>query len=204
MLALAVIVFPEVPEAAFIVSIVIAASVGVMVVGHVARPAGMQIIAYAAVVRLLARSRPQHAKPLAGLAAALLLLASGRLAHAELQVRLPTVEYRELEYEHNGLFTFDKDRSLGGQQSYTNSIGYGVTPWWEVELEGESNSIPDSSVHYTATTMENTFQITEPGQYMLNLGFFAEYLSVGPARRTQQLHLRPDHPEGAVRCPGRG
>ena len=81
-------------------------------------------------------------------------------------------------YEHNGFFSFDKDRSLGGQQSYTNSIGYGVTPWWEVELEAETNSVPDTSVHYTATTMENTFQITEPGKYMFNLGAFAEYLPV--------------------------
>ena len=96
-------------------------------------------------------------------------------ARAELQVRMPTVDYRELEFEHNGLFTFDKDRTLGGQQSYTNSIGYGVTPWWEIELEGETNSVPDTSVHYTATTMENTFQITPPGKYAFNLGFFAEY-----------------------------
>ena len=65
--------------------------------------------------------------------------------------------------------------TLGGQQSYTNSIGYGVTPWWKIELEGESESVPDSSVHYSATTIENTFQLTPPGKYMLNLGFFAEY-----------------------------
>ena len=64
---------------------------------------------------------------------------------------------------------------MGGQQSYTNSIGYGVTPWWKIELEGESESVPDSSVHYSATTIENTFQITPPGKYMFNLGFFAEY-----------------------------
>jgi hypothetical protein len=96
-------------------------------------------------------------------------------ALADLQVRMPTVDYREVEFEHNGLFTFDKDRSLGGQQSYTNAIGYGLTPWWEIELEGESNSVPDSSVHYTATTVENTFQLTQPGQYSFNFGFFAEY-----------------------------
>src|SRR5690242_14762404 len=93
----------------------------------------------------------------------LLLVATLPPARAELQVRLPTVEYRELEFEHNGFFSFDKDRSLGGQQSYTNAVGYGVTPWWKVELEGETNSVPDTSVHYTATTLENTFQFTEPG-----------------------------------------
>ena len=50
-----------------------------------------------------------------------------------------------------------------------------MTPWWKIELEGESESVPDSSVHYSATTIENTFQLTPPGKYMLNLGFFAEY-----------------------------
>jgi high-affinity iron transporter len=150
-------------------------------VGYVARPAGTQIIAY--IVTLLAIGAPmlfisRHSKRRAMYAAIVLtVFAAGipRLAQAELQVRMPTVEFREVEFEHNGFFSFDKDPSLGGQQSYTNSIGYGVTPWWEIELEGESNSVPDSSVHYTATTLENTFQITEPGQYMFNFGFFAEY-----------------------------
>ena len=51
---------------------------------------------------------------------------------------MPTVEYRELEFEHNGLITFDnKNSSLNRAQSYTNSIGYGVLPWWKIELEGE-------------------------------------------------------------------
>ncbi len=81
---------------------------------------------------------------------------------------MPDVEFREFEFEHNGLFTFDRKGSpLNGQQSYTNSLGYGVTPYWEVELELESDSLSGSSVHYTATTMENTFQLTEPGEYCI-------------------------------------
>jgi high-affinity iron transporter len=151
-------------------------------VGYVARPAGVQIIAYVATLLaiglptlVLARNSRLRARHAIIALLALTTQSVPFLAHAELQVRMPTVEFRELEFEHNGFFSFDKDPTLGGQQSYTNSIGYGVTPWWEIELEGESNSVPDSSVHYTATTMENTFQITEPGQYMFNLGFFAEY-----------------------------
>ena len=30
-------------------------------------------------------------------------------------------------------------------------------------------------LYWTANTMENMFQLTEPGEYALNLGFFAEY-----------------------------
>jgi hypothetical protein len=126
-------------------------------------------------MRAIVGCRARRAKVLFASAAGLVALGLVHPAHAELQVRMPTVEFRELEFEHNGFFGFDKDRSLGGQQSYTNSIGYGVTPWWKIELEGETNSVPDSSVHYTATTIENIFQITEPGRYMFNFGFFAQY-----------------------------
>jgi len=151
-------------------------------IGYVARPDGVQVIAYVLVLaaiglpmRVLARGSVRRTASLAAAIGGLIALVAPRAAHADLQVRMPTVEYRELEFEHNGLFTFDKDRSLGGQQSYTNSIGYGLTPWWKIELEGESESVPDSSVHYAATTIENTFQLTPPGKYVFNLGFFAEY-----------------------------
>lgn len=110
--------------------------------------------------------------------AVVLLLASGALhrAWADLHVRMPTVEYRELEVEHNGLFTFDKKGSdLNGQQSYTTSIGYGVLPWWKIELEGELGAERGVPLTWEATTLENTFQLTEPGRYFFNLGFFAEY-----------------------------
>lgn len=98
-------------------------------------------------------------------------------AYAELQVRMPEVDYLELEFEHDGLVTFDSNKSspLNHVQSYTNSIGYGVLPWWEIELEGEMASGGGQHLEWNATTMENTFQITQPGEYFFNLGFFAEY-----------------------------
>ena len=99
-----------------------------------------------------------------------------RSAMAELQVRMPIVDYRELEFEHNGLVTFDKKGSeLNGEQSYTNAIGFGVLPWWEIELEGELGASRGQAFAWQATTLENTFQLTEPGQYFFNLGVFAEY-----------------------------
>jgi len=103
-------------------------------------------------------------------------LAGPLAARAELQVRMPDVEYRELEFEHNGLLTFDnKGSPLNHAQSYTNEIGYGVLPWWQIELEGEMASGGGQTLTWNAVTLENTFQITEPGEYFFNLGFFAEY-----------------------------
>ena len=89
---------------------------------------------------------------------------------------MPEVDYRELEFEHNGLITFDtKGSPLNRAQSYTNSIGYGVLPWWQIELEGELASGGGEHMTWNAVTLENTFQLTPTGEYFFNLGFFFEY-----------------------------
>jgi hypothetical protein len=103
-------------------------------------------------------------------------LASAATAHADLKVRMPQVEYGELEFEHNGLVSFaGKNSPLNHAQSYTNEIGYGLLPWWQIELEGEMASGGGQHLTWNAVTLENIFQITEPGEYFFNLGFFVEY-----------------------------
>lgn len=115
-------------------------------------------------------------RALAALAVGLSLTALTTSARAEFQVRSPIVDFHELEIEHNGSITFDKKNSdKNHNQSYTNSIGYGVTPWWMVELEGEWGSGSDEQLRYQATTLENIFQLTPQGEYWADLGFFAEY-----------------------------
>lgn len=114
--------------------------------------------------------------PYRTLALAALCFLAASPARAELQVRMPQVDYLELEFEHNGLVTFDtKGSPQSHAQSYTNAIGYGVLPWWGIELEGELASGGGQHLTWNALTMENTFQITQPGQYFFNLGFFFEY-----------------------------
>jgi len=150
-------------------------------IGYVARPEGIQVIAFLATLLAIGIPMRLIGRPRRSTVAAAALLAAGLLglpqnARAELQVRMPTVDYRELEFEHNGLLTFGaKGSGFDHAQSYTNSIGYGVLPWWGIELEGEMASGAGQPLTWTATTMENTFQLTQPGEYALNLGFFAEY-----------------------------
>ncbi len=156
-------------------------------VGYVARPSGIQLLAWIGTVIAIAVptwviSHRQHLIAVAAVTAGL-VVAWTQPARAELQVRSPFVDWRELEFEHNGLVTFgpkgsDTDRA----QSYTNSIGYGVTPWWEIELEGEMSSGGGQHLIWDATTLENTFQITERGKYFVDVGFFAEYSqATGPS-----------------------
>jgi hypothetical protein len=93
-------------------------------VSYIDRPSGIQLLAY--IVTLVAIGIPMRALSRNGravrvIAAGMILatfLCSSRPAWSELHVRMPTVEYRELEFEHNGLFTFDKKGSdLNGQRS---------------------------------------------------------------------------------------
>jgi hypothetical protein len=106
----------------------------------------------------------------------LALILIGPPARAEFKLHYPIVDYRELEFEHNGAVTFDKrDSGKNNGQSFTYELGYGVTPWWEPEIEGEFETVPGENQRFSATTFENTFQLTPQGQYWADLGFFAEF-----------------------------
>jgi hypothetical protein len=97
-------------------------------------------------------------------------------ARADFELHYPIIDYREFELEHNGDTTFDKANSgKSNDQSYTAELGYGVTPWWEPEIEFDMQAAPGENWKYSATTFENTFQLTPQGEYWADLGFFAEY-----------------------------
>jgi high-affinity iron transporter len=159
-------------------------------VGYVARPMGIQLLVYIATLvltRLLmgwmgGGSGPQRRSGNVAAQAVLILsivglaqLAGAPCAWADFKVRSPIVEYREFEFEHNGSVTFDPKRDLNKDQSYTFALGLGVTPFWKIELEGETEAPPGQNLLYTATTFENTFQLTPQGKYWADFGFFFEY-----------------------------
>jgi high-affinity iron transporter len=160
-------------------------------IGYVSRPSGVQVLFYLTtlivttfLMRVFGGNPPARKTKLrdirhrvAGTAVVgFIALTAASYAHADFKVRSPIVEYREFEFEHNGVTTFDKKKSgLSNNQSYTNEIGYGVTPFWQVELEGETEAPSGTNLRYSATTIENTFQLTPQGEYWADLGFFAEY-----------------------------
>ncbi|MGH6969543.1 MAG: hypothetical protein ACREEN_10615, partial [Stellaceae bacterium] len=97
-------------------------------------------------------------------------------AQADFEMHHPVIDYREFELEHNGSTSLDKANSgKSNNQSYTVELGYGVTPWWEPEIEFDLAATPGENWRYDATTFENTFQLTPQGEYWADLGFFAEY-----------------------------
>ena len=151
-------------------------------IGYVARPSGIQVLAWAGTAAAIGLPMWlfSHRRSLTVLAVATAgLIGLANPAAADLQVRLPHVDWREVEFEHNGLITFGRKGSPADRaQSYTNAIGYGVTPWWKIELEGEATAGGGRKPAWTATTFENRFQLTERGKYMFDVGFFFEYSQV--------------------------
>lgn len=107
-------------------------------------------------------------------------------AHA-LEVISPYVVKGELELEHQGLISHDRDPEASNAQAYVGSIGYTPTNWWRAEFESEfeREAGPDHKTRYSSFNMENTFQLTEPGDYWMDWGAFVEF-DIGRNREPNQ------------------
>jgi high-affinity iron transporter len=153
--------------------------------GYIARPSGIQFLFYIATLTIVGglmmlmnrKKLTRAAAPLAVLAfVAGASIASAPPAHADFKVRSPIVDYRELEFEHNGSMTFDKkgsDKDDNG--SYTYEVEYGILPFLSIGLESEWASSAEEDMHRDASTLEAMFQLTPQGKYWADLGFFVEY-----------------------------
>ncbi|HEX7928098.1 MAG TPA: hypothetical protein VF678_10930 [bacterium] len=97
------------------------------------------------------------------------------LAHAGFTVHMPNVVKGEKEIEISLAGTRDSDKALDNNGVYNIALGYGVTNFWKTELEFEAEKPNGEKTDLSEVAWENTFQLTEPGQYWLNVGFFAEY-----------------------------
>ena len=161
-------------------------------VGYVSRPDGIQILFYLATLSaiwLLTRLVGSPVKPRTmaaslsrGAATPLLVilllggLGASSAAHAQLRVRYPIVDYREVEIEHFGDITFDKPKSgLSNNQRYALEYGFGPLPNWFVELGHELTAPNGENITYDATEIESYLQLTPTGKYFGDLAMFAEY-----------------------------
>ncbi len=111
-----------------------------------------------------------------------------RLAHADPDdyVATPAVEYGEREIE----LRFGTASKSGDDRMSAASLafGYGVTPWWATEIYGKFNRAGDASTRFDAVEWENKFQLTEPGQYFVDLGLLVE--TEFPHDRAEGYELR--------------
>ncbi len=160
-------------------------------IGYVSRPDGIQILSYVVTLSgiwLLTRAvgKPMAPPPTVslsrGTATPLLVifllgaLGAGSAAQAQLKVRYPIVDYREVEIEHFSDITFDKPNSgKTNNQRFTNEYGFGPLPNWFVELGTEFQAPNGENITYDATEVESYLQLTPTGKYWGDLAMFAEY-----------------------------
>ncbi len=107
-----------------------------------------------------------------------LALLAPQIVHADFRVVSPSeIDLGELEIEHNGSAVFDRRPDNNGGRTYTLEVGTGLTSWWhsEIEFGFERESGSGQPTLLTQIVTENMFQLTEPGQYFADFGFYIEY-----------------------------
>lgn len=111
-------------------------------------------------------------KAVLAMAALCLLAATPSQAGPNDYIRTPTVEYGEREIDYK--IGTQKNRD-GGRDS-AQSVGYGFTPtaWWFTELYAKYTKPAGESNGFDAWEWENRLQLTETGQYPVDLGLLVE------------------------------
>jgi hypothetical protein len=87
-------------------------------------------------------------------------------------VHEPSVEYGEREID----FKAGTARFEGGDRASASSLGFGwgATTWWFTEAYIKYEKEPGERFKYDAFEWENKFQLTEPNQYPVDVGFLTE------------------------------
>jgi hypothetical protein len=95
-------------------------------------------------------------------------------AFATHKVYSPYVTQGEFEFEPRGHYTLDDNDAAADKQKYKVDIGYAFTDWWLAAYVGEFEKTPGDRFRYTSTAVENVFQLTERGEYWIDLGLYLE------------------------------
>ena len=161
-------------------------------IGYSERPSGMQCLGYvltiisiAAILKLFGNMKIIQKNINKTMVAAAFVLAAEVLgfpqdAHATKKVYSPYVEKGEVEFEARGGINFDDRHDEDKIQKQKYALGYGVTDRWFTEIYGEvekerNDDGEDLDFVFTEVEWENKFQLTERGQYPVDLGFLLEY-----------------------------
>jgi hypothetical protein len=108
------------------------------------------------------------------LASALFLHLPAAQADPAAKVYLPAVVQGEVELELRGGFQRWRDHDDDRERQFVADVGYAFTSWWKSELAVGVTRLPGTSSRLDEIEWENIFELTEPGQYWVDLGLFAE------------------------------
>lgn len=111
----------------------------------------------------------------AALAMVLSIGASGVRAD-DFIVYSPHVIATQSEIELRGYNFSDGRSNINGQRAAEFSVAHAFTSWWKPEIYlAEYEKAPGEGGGLVGYEFENTFQLTEPGQYWADVGLLASY-----------------------------
>lgn len=158
-----------------------------VLVGYTDRPSGVQLLVYFMTIvglimalRIYGRRGQFKKATVAVIIGVSCLAALPQEVYATKKVYSPIVEAGELEIEFRGQYDVDERSSKDNAQKYKYAFGYGVNKYWFTEIYGESERMKndndeDSNFKFTAVSWENRFQLTEQGQFPVDVGAYFEY-----------------------------
>jgi hypothetical protein len=105
-----------------------------------------------------------------------LLLRTGAHA-ADFEIRSPVIDPGEFEFDAKLGHGLDRRAARSGDRGAVAEFEYGVNDWWSPAVEGEWNREAGSEqpTRFETLTVENRFQLAEPGRYCADPGLFLEY-----------------------------
>ena len=88
----------------------------------------------------------------------------------------PVVIQGQSEVEVYGFNSRDARSALNGTGGYNISVAHTFTSWWKAEVYvGQFNRAAGGAMHPSGYELENTFQLTSPGEYWAQIGLIASY-----------------------------
>ena len=88
----------------------------------------------------------------------------------------PTVVIGQSEVEIYRFDFLDGRRQLNTSNGSNISVAHTFTNWWKTEVYvGEFNRDPGGATHLSGYELDNTFQLTSPGEYWATVGLLASY-----------------------------
>jgi hypothetical protein len=104
----------------------------------------------------------------------------------------PYVTQGQSEVEFRGYSFNDGSETLDGERGYAISIAHAFTDWWKPEIYlGEYQRQPGQGTELVAYEFENTFQLTQQGEYWVDMGFLASYEYATQPGETSTLEFGP-------------
>jgi len=100
------------------------------------------------------------------------------------KVHMPSVVQGEFELEFFGGYQHWPGQDDNHERQFVGEVEYGFTSWWKSAIGLGTTRVPSESYRLDEVEWENTFALTEPGKYWMDLGLMAELAYDYPIRRT--------------------